>query len=85
VSGGTASHSVLSPSVHLGPGSLVEDSVLLDHVNVGAGAKIRKAIVDDKVQIPDDYEIGYDLAKDRERFTISPNGVVIVPAGISLG
>ncbi len=82
---GTVSHSVLSPSVRLGSGSFVEDSVLLDHVTVGARAKIRKAIVDHEVQIPDDFVIGYDLAKDKERFTISPGGIVIVPRGISLG
>lgn len=85
VSGGTVSHSVLSPSVRVGAGSLVEDSVLLDHVTIGARAKIRKAIVDHEVHIPDDFVIGYDPAKDRERFSISPGGVVIVPRGISLG
>ncbi|MBI5251896.1 MAG: glucose-1-phosphate adenylyltransferase [Desulfomonile tiedjei] len=85
VSGGTVSHSVLSTNVRLEPGSLVEDSVLLDHVTVGARAKIRKAIVDHEAQIPDDFVIGFDLAKDKERFAISPGGVVIVPRGISLG
>lgn len=85
VSGGTVSHSVLSPSVRVGAASLVEDSVLLDHVSIGARAKIRKAIVDHEVHIPDDFVIGYDPAKDRERFSISPGGVVIVPRGISLG
>lgn len=84
VAGGTVSHSVLSPSVRVGPGSLVEDSVLLDHVSIGARAKIRKAIIDHEVSIPDDFVIGYDPEKDRERFTISSGGVVIVPRGISL-
>jgi glucose-1-phosphate adenylyltransferase len=82
---GAVSHSVLSPSVRLGAGSLVEDSVLLDHVIIGSRCKIRKAIVDQEVQIPDDFVVGYDLEKDRQRFTISPGGVVIVPRGISLG
>jgi glucose-1-phosphate adenylyltransferase len=82
---GAVSHSVLSPSVRLGPGSLVEDSVLLDHVTIGARCKIRKAIIDQEVYIPDDFVVGYDLEKDRQRFTISPGGVVIVPRGISLG
>jgi glucose-1-phosphate adenylyltransferase len=84
VAGGTVSHSVLSPNVRVGPGSLVEDSVLLDYVSIGARAKIRKAIIDHEVSIPDDFVIGYDPEKDRERFTISPGGVVIVPRGISL-
>lgn len=84
VAGGTVSHSVLSPNVRVGPGSLVEDSVLLDHVSIGARAKIRKAIIDHEVSIPDDFVIGYDAEKDRERFTISSGGVVIVPRGISL-
>jgi glucose-1-phosphate adenylyltransferase len=31
------------------------------------------------VKIPPGESIGYDLEKDRRRFTLSDNGVVVVP------
>jgi glucose-1-phosphate adenylyltransferase len=62
----------------------VEDSVLLDGVTVGREAHIRKAILDRDVFIPDHYSIGFDREQDLKRFTISSEGVVIVPHGIRL-
>ncbi|MCX5863060.1 MAG: glucose-1-phosphate adenylyltransferase [Desulfomonile sp.] len=84
ISGATVKTSVLSPHVKVMPGSSVENAVLLDGACVGEGARIRKVILDHDVLVPPGFAIGYDVDKDRSRFSISPNGVVIVPRGISL-
>jgi glucose-1-phosphate adenylyltransferase len=78
VSGGTVRGSVLSPNVRINSFSTVEDSVLFENVNIGRGAKIRRAIIDKNVHVPPGAEIGYELEKDRERFTVSDGGVVVV-------
>jgi glucose-1-phosphate adenylyltransferase len=50
-------------------------------VNVGRGAVVRKAIVDKNVQIAPDARIGVDAEADRERFTVSDSGVVVIRKG----
>jgi glucose-1-phosphate adenylyltransferase len=78
LSGGSAERSILSPDVHLDTGSAVCDSVLMDGVRVGRGAVVRHAILDKNVVIPDGAEIGVDLERDRELFTVTPSGVRVV-------
>jgi glucose-1-phosphate adenylyltransferase len=84
LSGGNVARSVLSRNVRLEAGSLVEDSVVLDNVHVSRGAKIRKAIIDQDVVVPEGFAVGHDPEFDRSRFTISPDGVVIIPRGMVL-
>jgi glucose-1-phosphate adenylyltransferase len=78
LAGGRAERSILSPGVYLDAGSQVHDSVLMDSVRVGRGAVVRKAIVDKNVIIPDGCQIGVDLARDRERFTVTAAGVCVI-------
>ena len=78
IDGGTVSHSILSAWVRLENDSLVEESILFDNVNVGAGAKLKRCIIDKHVRIPDGETIGYDLERDRQRFTVTEQGIVVV-------
>ena len=78
INGGVVRHSILSAWVRLEHASVVEDSILFDNVTVGAGAKLKRCIVDKHVRIPEGESIGYDLERDRQRFTVSENGVVVV-------
>jgi len=78
INGGTVNHSILSAWVSLKPDSLVEDSILFNNVHVGAGAKLKRCIVDKHVRIPSGETIGYDLERDRQRFTVTEKGVVVV-------
>lgn len=85
ISGGRVTHSILGPRVFVHSWAQVEDCVVFDEVDVGRHAKVRRAIIDKGVKIPDGEEIGYDLEKDRQRFTVTPNGVVVIPKGMVVG
>jgi glucose-1-phosphate adenylyltransferase len=84
VSGATVRRSVLSPGVHLHSHSEVEGSVLMHGVDVGRGAIVRNAIVDKGVWIAPGARIGVDPERDRERFVISPGGVVVIGKGATV-
>jgi glucose-1-phosphate adenylyltransferase len=60
----------------------VEDCVIFDNVEIGRHARIRRAIIDKDVKIPPGEVIGYDLGKDRQRFTVTDNGIVVIPKGM---
>lgn len=81
VSGGVIRSSILSPQGRVHSFSVIEESVVFEQVVIGRRARIRKAIIDKGVVIPPDTVIGYDLEHDRERFYVSPDGVVVVPKG----
>jgi glucose-1-phosphate adenylyltransferase len=81
VSGGLVENSVLSPGVRVNSFAQVHESILMHNVEIGRKARIRKTIIDKGVHIPQNTEIGYNLEKDRQRFSVSPSGVVVVPKG----
>ncbi len=80
ISGALVVHSLLSSSVVVDEGTVVEDSVLLPEARIGRHCRIRRAVVDENVQVPDGTEIGFDAEHDRARFEVSALGVVIVTA-----
>ncbi len=81
ISGGVARRSIVSSDVRLHSYASVEDSLLLQGVSVGRGAVVRRAIVDKNVKIPDGAQIGVDAQEDRERFTVTESGLVVIGKG----
>ena len=48
---------------------------------MGRNAVIRRAIIDKNVQIPPGCQIGVDLDADRERYTVTDSGLVVIGKG----
>ncbi|HVF18826.1 MAG TPA: glucose-1-phosphate adenylyltransferase [Mycobacteriales bacterium] len=78
VSGGTVRGSVLGPRVTVGAGALVEGSVLMDGVRVGDGAVVHNAILDKFVEVPAGARVGVNPVADRQHYTVSENGIVVI-------
>ena len=78
VSGGRVRRSILSPGVRVHSYAEVDSSVLLHGVEIGRNAVVRNAILDKHVQIGEGVQIGVDPEADRERFTVSPGGIVVI-------
>jgi glucose-1-phosphate adenylyltransferase len=72
---------VLHPRVRIHSYADVDESILMDGVEIGRHCKIRRTIIDKGVKIPACMSIGYDLEADRERFTVTDSGIVVVPKG----
>jgi len=80
VSGARIKRSVLFTNVRANSRANVKDSVVLPNVDIGRRARITRAIIDKGARIPADMVIGEDPKADREKFYISPGGVVLVTA-----
>jgi glucose-1-phosphate adenylyltransferase len=81
---GAVRRSVLSPGVRVGPQALVDECILWDGVEIGAGAKIRRAIIEDGVRVPPKFSIGHHRQADAQRFTLTEDGIVVVPNNVRL-
>ena len=78
ISGAIVRKSLLFSNVTIASYSTIESSVVLPDVNIGKNCQINNAIIDKGCEIPDGTIIGHDEEADKERFYVSPKGVVLV-------
>ena len=78
ISGAVVRESLLFSQVRVDEHSVVERSVIMPGVRIGRNCVIRNAIIDEQCEIPDGMQVGVDAARDRERFDVTPRGIVLV-------
>ncbi|MET0291013.1 MAG: glucose-1-phosphate adenylyltransferase [Steroidobacteraceae bacterium] len=78
ISGAVVRESLLFSSVRVDEGSTIERSVIMPSVRIGKNCIIKRAIIDEHCEIPDGTQIGVDIAADRQRFDVTPKGVILV-------
>jgi len=83
VSGAHVRTSVIASSVTIESGAYVEGSVVMPGVRIGRNAVIRRAILDKNVVVPDSAQIGVDIERDRQLYTVSDGGVVVLGKGVT--
>ena len=81
VSGASVSRSILAPGAHVHSWAQVDAAVLMQGVQVGRNAVVRNAILDKNVVVPEGATIGVDLDRDRELYTVSEGGIVVIGKG----
>ncbi|HLN85587.1 MAG TPA: sugar phosphate nucleotidyltransferase, partial [Candidatus Limnocylindrales bacterium] len=81
ISGSQVHNCVVGRNVRIHSYSRVENSVIGDWVEIGRNCRIRNAIIDKANVIESGTEIGYDAAQDRERYFVSPSGIVVLARG----
>jgi glucose-1-phosphate adenylyltransferase len=59
---------------------VVENSLLFEDADV-SGQKLQRCIVEKHVTIPAGERVGFDRARDADRFTMSDGGIVVIPRG----
>ena len=82
ISGAEINRSLLSCDVRIEEHSVVSDTVLLPGAVVGKACRINNAIIGEDCSIPDSTLIGQDPETDRQRFTVSEGGVVLVTSSM---
>ena len=81
IAGGGVNNSILFSRIQVGDAVTIDNAILFEGVEIGDRAQLCNCIVDKHVRVPADETIGFDTEKDASRFTVSDNGIVVVPRG----
>ncbi|GGB15531.1 glucose-1-phosphate adenylyltransferase [Agarivorans gilvus] len=83
--GSEVNRSVFGFRSHVRPGSVVSESILIGNCRIGEGCQIRRAIIDKNAEIAPGTIIGENIEDDRKRFTVSPEGIVVIAKNAKVG
>jgi glucose-1-phosphate adenylyltransferase len=81
INGGNIRNSVIRHEVMIERDVDIEDCIIMDYNFIGSGTRLRRAIIGRYNLIEPATVIGYDPTTDRQRYPISPSGIVVVPKG----
>jgi glucose-1-phosphate adenylyltransferase len=59
----------------------IDDCIIMDYVRICKGSRLRRVIVDRHTRIEPGTSIGFDREADSRLYTVSENGVTVVPCG----
>jgi glucose-1-phosphate adenylyltransferase len=84
VSGSHVERSIIGPGSFVDHDAHVTESIIFPDVTIGPGVRLHRCIVDKNVIVPEWTRIGLEPDVDRERFTVSDEGVVVIEKGRNL-
>ena len=58
--------------------------MILPGARIMPGAVVRNAVLDKHTVVEEGAQLGVDLEGDRERYTVSENGIVVIGKGVSV-
>jgi len=82
VAGAHVRNSVIANDVRVAAGAYLEGCVVMPGARIGPGAVLRNAVLDKYTVVEGGAQIGVDLDGDRERYTVSEAGVVVIGKGV---
>jgi len=77
--GAVLRNSVLQAGVTVEPRARLDGCIVMDGATIRSGVRLRNAIVGAASVIDSRMRIGYDPGQDRELFTLTPGGMVLIP------
>ena len=78
ISGALVRRSLLFSNVRVEANSQLQDAVVLPDVEIAHDCRLRRVVVDKGCRIPHGTVIGEDPEQDARRFSVTPNGIVLV-------
>lgn len=85
INGATIKHSFLGFKANISEGVIIKYSICLGKVKIGEGARLTRVIIDKNVVIAPGTIIGENLEEDRKLYTVSDNGIVVIPKNAKVG
>lgn len=85
INGATIEKSSLGFRSHICKNVIIKECVFLGNAIVGEGSRLTKVILDKNVEIAPGTVIGENLEEDRQKFTVSDNGVIVIAKGSKVG
>ena len=79
VNNATLRNSIIRHEVMIEQDVVLEDCIVMDNVRIRKGARLRRVIVDRYNDIKRNARIGYDPEVDRQHYTVSSSGIVVIP------
>lgn len=84
IAGAHVRTSVIASDVRIASGAYVEGCVIMPGVRIGQGAVVRNAVLDKYTTVESGAQLGVDVDGDRERYTVSPGGIVVIGKGVTV-